>query len=83
VGEGWNVGDRDSCPPFFCVGLPGPAAYIAGIKIRGTRLGRWPLAEPGSTSGRSVVVPAAADGVFRSSQYGENDHDVYLVSADV
>ena len=29
------------------------------------------LAEPGSSCGRSVVVPAAADGASRSSQYGQ------------
>jgi hypothetical protein len=38
---------------------------------RSTRLGRLLLAEPGSAYGRSVVVPAAADGVSRSSQYGK------------
>src|SRR6202044_951846 len=47
--------------------------YVSGLPAlsadESTRLGRSLalLAEPGSTSGRSVVVPAAADGVSRPS----------------
>jgi hypothetical protein len=51
----------------FCRG------YVSGLPALSadgsTRLGRSfaLLAEPGSTSGRSVIVPAATDGVSRSS----------------
>ena len=42
----------------------------------GTRLGRLVLAEPGSTSGRSsVVVAAAADGVSCPSHHGKYHAD--------
>jgi hypothetical protein len=45
--------------------------YVSGLPAlsadESTRLGRPVLAEPGSTSGRSVVVPASADGVSHPS----------------
>ena len=40
-----------------------------------TRLGRPVLAEPGSTSCRSVVVAAAADGVSHPSHHGKYHAD--------
>jgi hypothetical protein len=40
-----------------------------------TRLGRPVLAEPGSTSCRSVVVAAAADGMSRPSRHGKYHAD--------
>jgi hypothetical protein len=53
------------------------AASVVSPTKKGTRLGRLfaLLAEPGSPCGRSVVVPAAADGVSRSSQYGQHCAD--------
>jgi hypothetical protein len=40
-----------------------------------TRLGRPVLAEPGSTSGRSVVMPAAADGMSCPPRHGKYHAD--------
>jgi hypothetical protein len=42
-------------------------AIVSFLSVRITRLGQRLLAEPGSTSGRSVVVAAAADGVSHPS----------------
>jgi hypothetical protein len=55
--------------------------YVSGLPAlsadESTRLGRSfvLLAEPGSTSGRSVVVPASADGVSCPSRHGKYHAD--------
>jgi hypothetical protein len=55
--------------------------YVSGLPAlsadESTRLGRSfaLLAEPGSTYGRSVVVPAAADGMSCSSRHGKYHAD--------
>ena len=72
MGEGRNVGDRHSCPPFFRIGMSGLPGLFTGEY---TRLGRPVLAEPGSTSGRSVVVAAATDGVSGPSRHGKYHAD--------
>jgi hypothetical protein len=53
--------------------------YVSGVPAlsadESTRLGRPVLAEPGSTSCRSVVVPAAADGMSCPSRHGKYHAD--------
>jgi hypothetical protein len=57
---------------FFRGYLSGLPALTAG---ESTRLGRPVLAEPGSTSCRSVVVTAAADGMSCPSRHGKYHAD--------
>jgi hypothetical protein len=53
--------------------------YVSGLPAlsadESTRLGRPVLAEPGSTSCRSVVVAAAADGMSCPSRHGKYHAD--------
>jgi hypothetical protein len=53
--------------------------YVSGLPAlsadESTRLGRPVLAEPGSTSGRSVVMPVAADGMSCPSRHGKYHAD--------
>jgi hypothetical protein len=53
--------------------------YVSGLPglfaSESTRLGRPVLAEPGSTSCRSVVVAAAADGMSCPSRHGKYHAD--------
>jgi hypothetical protein len=70
-----NVGDGDRSSPFFRLDVGLPALITTGDRNPLHPARPLLLAEPGSTSGGSVVVPAAADGVSRPSQYRQQHAD--------